>query len=148
MGGPMGVKKNLKLIKELQRAARDQNFDRYRQLLADDATFRAAGVPASLGGVLVGREAIVDQLRQTAGAGTFEIKQMFGDDKHVCVVGKVTAERYIGSQYLQGADHPYSTYECIVYRIAGGKVAESTAYINWLDPYVQVGLVDVKTLTT
>ena len=144
----MGIKENLELIEELQRAARDQDFDRYGQLLADDATFRAAGVPASLGGVLVGREAIVDQLRQTAGAARFEIKQMFGDDQYVCVVGKTTAERYIGSQYLRGADRPYSTYECIVYRIAGGKVAESTAYINWLDPYVQVGLVDLTSFTS
>ena len=72
---------------------------------------------------------------------------MFGDDKHVCLVGKVTAERFIGSQHLRGADQPYSTYECVVYRIADGKVAESTAYVNWLDPYVQLGLVDVSTLT-
>ena len=144
----MGVKENLDLIEEFQLAARDQDFDRYGRLLADDATFRAAGVPAGLGGVLIGREAIVDQLRQTAGAGSFEIKQMFGDDEHVCVVGKVTAERYIGSQYLRGADRPYTTYECIVYRIAGGKVAESTAYINWLDPYVQVGLVDLTSFTS
>jgi len=34
-----------------------------------------------------------------------------------------------------------------VYRLANGKVAESTAYINWLDPYVQTGLVDVGALT-
>jgi ketosteroid isomerase-like protein len=144
----MGVKENLELIEELQLAARHGDFDRYGELLAADATFRAAGVPAGLGGVLVGREAIVDQLRQTAGAARFAIKQMFGDDTHVCVVGKVTAERYVGSQYLQGVDRPYSTYECIVYRIAHGRVAESTAYINWLDPYVQVGLVDLKTLTS
>jgi ketosteroid isomerase-like protein len=144
----MGTKQNLELIEELQQAARDQDFDRYGQLIADDATFRVAGVPAGLGGVVTGRQAIVDQIRQTAGAATFEIKQMFGDDEHVCVVGKVRAERYIGSQYLQGADRPYSTYECIVYRIAKGKVADSTAYINWLDPYVQVGLVDLGTLTT
>jgi hypothetical protein len=32
-----------------------------------------------------------------------------------------------------------------VYRVADGKVAESTAYVNWLDPYVQVGLVDPST---
>ena len=143
----MGAKQNLELIEELQLAARDQNFDRYGQLLADDATFRAAGVPAGLGGVLMGRNAIVDQLRQTAGTSRFEIKQMFADDRHVCVVGKVTAERYLGSQYLQGADSPYGTYECVVYRIAGGKVAEATTYVNWLDPYVQVGLVDLNTLT-
>ena len=30
----------------------------------------------------------------------------------------------------------------------GGKVAESTAYIDWLDPYVQVGLVDLNALTS
>jgi ketosteroid isomerase-like protein len=144
----MGVKENLELIEELQLAARDRDFDRYGELLAADATFRSAGVPAGLGGVLIGREAIVDQLRQTAGAARFAIKQMFGDDKHVCVVGKVTAERYVGSQYLQGADRPYSTYECIVYRIAHGRVEESTAYINWLDPYVRVGLVELKTLTS
>jgi ketosteroid isomerase-like protein len=143
----MGAKENLELIEQMQQAARDQDFDRYGQLLADDATFRAAGVPAGLGGVLTGREVIVDQLRQTAGNGSFELKQMFGDDEHVCVVGKVTAQRFLGSQHLQGADRPYSTYECIVYRIADGKVAESTAYLNWLDPYVQVGLVDVSTLT-
>jgi hypothetical protein len=30
----------------------------------------------------------------------------------------------------------------------GRQVAESTAYINWLDPYVQIGLVDASNLTT
>jgi ketosteroid isomerase-like protein len=144
----MGAKENLELIEELQRAVRDLDFERYGQLLADDATFRTAGVPAGLGGVLAGREAIVDQFRQTAGVGSLEIKQIFGDDKQVCVVGKVAAERFVGSRYLRGAERPYSTYECIVYRIADGKVAESTAYINWLDPYVQVGLVDLSTLTS
>ena len=143
----MGANASLEVIEQMQQAARDQDFDRYGRLLADDATFRAAGVPAGLGGVLTGRQAIVDQLRQTAGTSSFEVKQMFGDDEHVCVVGKVTGERFLGSQHLRGADRPYSTYECIVYRIADGKVAESTAYINWLDPYVQLGLVDVSSLT-
>ena len=143
----MGVRENLELIEEFQQAARDRDFDRYGQLIAEDATFRAAGVPVALGGVLSGRGAIVEQLRQTAGASRLEVKQMFGDDKHVCLVGKVNADYFLGSQHLRGADLPYSTYECIVYRIADGKVVESTAYINWLDPYVQLGLVDVSTLT-
>jgi ketosteroid isomerase-like protein len=116
-------------------------------VLADDATFRAAGVPEGLGGVLRGREAIVEQLRRAGGESSFEVKQMFGDDGNVCVVGKVTAQRFIGSEHLRGQDQPYSTYECVVYRIAGGKVAESTTYTNWLDPYVQLGLVDVTALT-
>jgi ketosteroid isomerase-like protein len=143
----MGVKENLELIKQLQEAARDQDFGRYGQLLADDATFRAAGVPAGLGGVLHGPEAIVEQLRRSSGESSFEVKQMFGDDRNVCVVGKVTAQRFIGSEHLKGADRPYSTYECLVYTVANGKVAESTGYINWLDPYVQMGLVELGTLT-
>ena len=61
---------------------------------------------------------------------------------------RVAAERFPGNTYLQGADHGYSTYECVVYRIANGRVAESTDYINWLDPYVQVALVDPSNLTT
>ena len=143
----MGAKENVELVEELQQAARDLDFDRYGQLIAEDATFRAAGVPNALGGVLSGRGAIVDQLRRTAGASRFEVKQVFGDDEYVCLVGKVSADRFLGSQHLREADRPYSTYECIVYRIANGKVAESTAYVNWLDPYVQLGLVDVSTLT-
>ena len=143
----MGAKENLELIDQLQQAAREQDFDRYGELLADDAVFRVAGVPAGMGGVLTGRQAVVDQFRRNAGAGSFEVKELFGDDAHVCVVGKVTAQRFPGNQYLRGADRPYATYECIVYGIAGGKVAESTTYTNWLDPYVQVGLVDANTLT-
>jgi ketosteroid isomerase-like protein len=145
---PMRAKENLELIEELQQAARDRDFDRYGALLTDDAVFRMAGVPASMGGVTTGRQAVVDQFRATAGDSTFALKQMFGDDKHVCVIGRVAAERLPGNAYLQGADHPYSTYECVVYRIANSRVAESTAYINWLDPYVQTGLVDASNLTT
>jgi ketosteroid isomerase-like protein len=143
----MGAKASLELIEELQRASREQDFDRYSDLLADDVVFRMAGVPAALGGVTTGRDAVVAQMRQNTGAGRFEVKQMFGDDDRVCVVGKVSAERFPGNAYLKAKDVPYSTYECIVYRIADGKVAESTAYVNWLDPYVQVGLVDASTLT-
>jgi ketosteroid isomerase-like protein len=142
----MGQNENLKLIEQLQQAARDRDYDRYGELLSEDAVFRAAGVPAGMGGVVKGRQAILEQMRQ--GGGAFDIKKMFGDDEHVCLVGKVTAQRFPGNQYLRGADQPYSTYECIVYRIADGKVAESTAYLNWLDPYVQVGLVDASTLTS
>jgi ketosteroid isomerase-like protein len=144
----MRAKENLELIEALLQAARDRDFDRYGALLTDDAVFRMAGVPASMGGVTTARQAVVDQFRATAGDSTFALKQMFGDDKHVCVIGRVAAERFPGNAYLQGADHPYSTYECVVYRIANGRVAESTAYINWLDPYVQVGLVDPSSLTT
>jgi len=107
----MGAKQNLELVEELQQAARDRAFDRYGELLAEDAVFRMAGVPASMGGVVTGRQAIVDQLRGVADDSSFEIKEMFGDDRNVCVVGKVTAERFPGNEHLRGADRPYTTYE-------------------------------------
>ena len=83
-------------------------------MLAADAVFRIAGVPARMGGVVTGRQAIVDQVRRTADDSSFEIKEMFGDDKNVCFVGKVTAERFSGNEHLRGANRPYTTYECIV----------------------------------
>jgi ketosteroid isomerase-like protein len=145
----MGAKENLELIEQVQRANRDRDYDRYGALLADDAVLRMAGVPAAMGGVTKGKQAIVDQFRATAGGagGDFQVKQAFGDDEHVCVVGKLVAQRFPGNQFLKGADRPYGTYECIVYRIADGKVAEQTTYLNWLDAYVQVGLVDPSTFT-
>jgi ketosteroid isomerase-like protein len=143
----MGAKENLELVEELRQAARDQDFNRYGSLLAEDVVFRMAGVPGSLGGVTKGRQAIVDQMRQLSPAGSFEVKEIFGDDHHVCVVGKMTADRFPGNQYLRSAERPYSTYQCTIYRITDGKVAESISYVNWLDAYVQAGLVDVKTLT-
>ena len=93
-----------------------------------------------------GGQAIVDQFRGNAGRNV-QIKQLSGDDRHVCMVAKVTADGWPGNEVLRGADWPHSTYECVVYRIENGKVAESTTYINWLDPYVQVGLVDMEALT-
>lgn len=144
----MGAKENLQLVEEIRKAAQDRDFERYGSLLAEDAVYRMAGVPGALGGVTKGRQAIVDQFRQLSSTvGRFEVKQTFADDHHVCVVGKMTAERFPGNQYLRSAERPYSTYECIIYRIADGKVAESTSYVNWLDAYVQNGLVDVSSLT-
>ena len=60
----------------------------------------------------------------------------------------MTASRFPGNQFLRGADSSYTTYQCTLYRIVGGKIAETTTYVNWLDPYVQTGIVDPSTLTT
>jgi ketosteroid isomerase-like protein len=145
----MGAKENLAAIEELQQAARDRNWDRYGQLLADDARFRMAGVPQALGGVTHGRDAVVAQMRQNSEAtgGDFEVRDIFGDDTHVCVIGKVSAARFGGNEFLKAAEQPFATYECVVYRLAQGRVAESTAYVNWLDVYSQVGLVDPASVT-
>lgn len=144
----MSAKDNLAVVEELRRAARAGDFDRYGESFTDDAVLRMAGVPAGMGGVIRGRQAIVEQSRSNASAGgSVETKTMFGDDEHVCVVGKLSAPGFAGNRYLKGTDRPFATYQCVVYRLAGGKVAEATNYTNWLDPYVQMGLIDASTLT-
>jgi ketosteroid isomerase-like protein len=137
----MGAKENLDIVAAMQQAAAAGDYDTWGSYLADDAVFRAAGVPASMGGVTTGRQAIVELVSNGSG-GSFDVKDRFADDDHVCVVGKVHATGFSGNDQLKGADKPYTTYQCTVYRLADGKVAESTSYVNWLDPYVQMGLVD------
>ena len=143
----MGANENLEVIEEYQRAMRDQDWERAASFLAEDAVSRMAGVPRAMGGVTEGRDAILDANRQNAGSGSMETRLRFADGDNVCVVGKLSASRFPGNQYLRGADSSYTTYQCTLYRMAGGKIAETTAYVNWLDPYVQTGIVDPSTLT-
>jgi hypothetical protein len=44
---------------------------------------------------------------------------------------------------VPGYDDPFSTYECVVFRLEDGRVAEQTTYVNWLDAYVQTGMLDL-----
>jgi ketosteroid isomerase-like protein len=91
--------------------------------------------------VVQGRQAILENFRgQTP--GSFKIHHLFGDDTHVCVVAKVTGT-LAGTDLLQGSDQPFTTFECVVYRITDGLIREHTTYVNWLDAYVQTGLVDL-----
>lgn len=136
----------VEVVRAFLEAGQNQDVDRQGELLADDVTFRAAGVPRDLGGVNKGKDVILQQMRSNAPGGTFELREIFGDENNVCVVGKVSAERFPGNQFLRGSDRPYTTFECIVFHVEGGKITEETAYINWLDPYVQTGLVNVKDL--
>ena len=140
----MGAKENLELVERYLAAGREQDWDTVRDCLTEDVTFRMAGVPRSMGGVTEGRDAVLSTMRQ--GGGELEPRQVFADDAHVCVVAKASASRFPGNDFLRAAEKPYSTYECIVYGIAHGRIAESSAYVNWLDPYVQVGLVDPTSL--
>jgi ketosteroid isomerase-like protein len=111
---------------------------------AEDAVVRMAGVPGSLGGVLDGRPQIAENFRRQM-RGAFEIRQVFADDSHVCVVTKVTTT-FSATQFLRGNDQPYTAFECAVYRIADGLIREQTVYVNWLDVYVQTGIVDLESL--
>ncbi len=142
----MGAQDNIKVVRDLVQAARDRDDARYVQLFTEDAVIRVAGVPRALGGVSQGREQILANFRQLGPAGQAEIRSIFADDNHVCAVMKV-AGPFTGNQYFKGSERPFSTYECIVYGLEGGRIKEQTVYMNFLDVYVQAGLVPLDSLT-
>jgi len=140
-------KKNIKVVQELQQAVRDRDEKRYSDLLTEDAVIRVAGVPRALGGVTEGREQILAHFRQQdAPAADAEMQSVFADDDHVCAVMRVSGP-FSGNQYFRGNGKPFTTYECIVYGLEGGRVREQTVYMNFLDVYVQAGLVRLSSLT-
>lgn len=144
----MGAKENIRTVEEFLDATREQDWGRARGLLAAGAAFRAAGVPRALGGVLEGPDAIIDSFRQGPAESTFEVRQMFGDDQNVCVIGKWSAPRFTGTSFFRAGDKPFTTWECLVYQVRGGKITEATNYVNWLDVFAQTGLLDVTGLVS
>jgi ketosteroid isomerase-like protein len=141
----MSAKQNLELIERHMEAVRSGDEKTFAADYAENAVVRTAGVPGSLGGVLEGRQQIVENFRRQV-QPVFEVRQMFGDDSRVCVVARVTTT-LAGTEFLRGNDAPYSAFECATYRIVDGRIREQTVYVNWLDVYVQTGLVDVNSLT-
>jgi ketosteroid isomerase-like protein len=141
----MTAKQNLDLIEAHIEAIGAGDKEAFAYHYAEDAVVRMAGVPRSLGGVLEGRWQIVDNFRSQPQRHV-EIRQMFADDSNVCAVAKVTTV-LAGTRSLRGNDQPYSAFECTTYRIVGGRIQEETVYVNWLDVYVQTGLVELKSLT-
>src|SRR3990172_3760554 len=143
----MGSQENIKVVQEAMQAFRDRDEKRYGELLAEDAVVRVAGVPRALGGVIQGREQILANFRQQVPAGgEVELRSIFADENHVCAVQKVSGP-FSGNQHFRGSDRPFSTYEAIIYELAGGRVREPTVYMNFLDVYVQAGLVPLSSLT-
>ncbi len=141
------AKKNIKIVRELQQAVRERDETRYAELLTEDAVIRVAGVPRALGGITEGREQILANFRQQAApAGESEMRSVFADDDHVCAVMRVSGP-FGGNQYFRGNGKPFTSYECIVYGLEGGRVREQTVYMNFLDVYVQAGLVRLSSLT-
>lgn len=142
----MGAKENVKLVQDMIAANRARDEERYLSFFTDDVTFRAAGVPRALGGVQ-GKDQVRENFRsaQPSGEGP-TIRNVFADDSHVCLEERVTAN-FSGTRFFKGSGKPYTTYQCVVYEIAGGKIKSSTAYINFLDVYVQAGMVDLSKLT-
>ena len=143
----MSAQDNIKLVQQLQQALRDRDEKRYGELLAEDAVIRVAGVPRALGGVTTGREQILANFRQQAAAGgEVELRSIFADENHVCAVQKISGP-FAGNQHFRGSGKPFSTYEALVYELEGGRVKEQTVYMNFLDVYVQAGLVPLGSLT-
>ncbi len=142
----MGAQENIKVVRDLVQAARDRDETRYVQMFTEDAVIRVAGVPRGLGGVSQGREQILANFRQLGPAGQAEIRSIFADDNQVCAVMKVSGP-FTGNQYFKGSERPFSTYECIVYGLEGSRIKEQTVYMNFLDVYVQAGLVPLDSLT-
>jgi ketosteroid isomerase-like protein len=139
------AKRNLDLIEAHIEAIGSGDSEVFAFHYAEDAVLRMAGVPDSLGGVLKGRWQIVDNFRNQP-QRVLEIRQMFADDSHVCAVAKVTSV-LAGTRFLRGNDQGYTSFECTTYRIADGRIQEETTYVNWLDVYVQTGLVELESLT-
>jgi len=145
----MGAQENIKLVQELQAAFRARDEERYLSFWSDSALSRVAGVPRALGGVTQGKEQRRENLRnapQPQPGAEPRVHTIFADDKHVCVVQRVSGN-FSGNQFFKGSGRPFTTYECIVYDIENGRIAASTTYMNFLDVYVQAGLVELSKLT-
>src|SRR5437867_9570604 len=83
----MGREQNLELVKNLLDAVGHHDEKRYAEAYADNATARMAGVPSGLGGLIEGREAILENFHRQR-PETFNLHLVFGDDDWVCASGK------------------------------------------------------------
>jgi ketosteroid isomerase-like protein len=141
----MGSKESIDVVMQLQTALRERDFARMHELFAADAVTRMAGMPGSLGGACRGRETILDYLHH-APRGPFEVRGVFGDDENVCVTGKWHVKTFPGRGVLRAGDQGFTTWEADIYKVRDGQIIEAVSYINWLDAYVQMGMVDIANL--
>ena len=141
----MSFAANRAAIVGLLAATRDRDEAAFAAAYSDEAVVRQSGVPESLGGVLRGRTAIVENFRRQDPA-VVDVRVMFGDDTHVCVVGKLSGIM-TGTEKLLGNNQAFNTYECAVYTLRDRLIEQQLIFVNWLDPYVQVGFVDVGSPT-
>ncbi|MDP9237202.1 MAG: nuclear transport factor 2 family protein [Chloroflexota bacterium] len=143
----MSAQDSVKVVQDMMAASRDRNEERYLSFFAEDVVMRAAGVPKALGGVTQGKDQIRENFRNAQpGGAPPQVRTIFADDKHVCLEERVSSN-FNGTQVFKGSGKPYTTNQCIVYELEGGRIKSSTAYINFLDVYVQAGMVDVGKLT-
>lgn len=142
----MAAQENIRIVRDYMQAVRDRDERRMGDILADHAVVRVAGVPRALGGVVQGREQILQNFRQQPPPqGEADTRTIFADDTHVCAVQRVSAS-FDGSEHFKGTGKPYTTYQAAVYTLAGGRIEEQTLYINFLDVYVQAGVIGLDSL--
>ncbi len=141
----MAGKSAVDVVMELQTAMRERDFARMRELFAADAVTRMAGMPRAIGGACEGREAILQYLG-VAPRGPFEVRGVFSDEENVCVTGKWHVHTFPGRGILRAGDQGFTTWEADIYRVRDGQIVEAVSYINWLDAYVQMGIVDLASL--
>ena len=140
----MGTDPDLQLVSDLVDALGAGDGQRAGRLYADDAVVRMAGVPRALGGVVEGRAAIIDDIIRRP-VSKLELRLCFGGAQHLCAVVR-RQSTLAPTNTFQGNEQPFTTYECIVLRVQDGTVKEQTTYVNWLDAYVQAGMVDLADL--
>ena len=130
-----------RIINELLTAVASGDGQRAAGLYAEDRTVRMAGVPRALGGLVEGRDRIVDDIAQRP-PSTLDVRLIFGDNEHSCAVVKRTGTVTTTATF-KGSNSQFTSYECVLFRFEDGRVKEQTTYINWLDAYVQTGLIDL-----
>jgi ketosteroid isomerase-like protein len=135
---------NRAVIESLLTAIRERDDAAFSRAYAEDAVVRQSGVPESLGGVLRGRDAIVENFRRQD-PWAVDVKLMFADDTHACVVGKFSGIM-TGTQAFKGNGQPFTMYECTVYTVRDDRIEEQLMFANWMDAYVQTGIVDLEAL--
>lgn len=147
----MGAQENLKIPEAMLAAGERRDAATYGALFTEDATYRVAGVPRALGGVLQGRQQIVANVeegwRQGNPPGEARITNVFADDQHVCWEERIS-DNFTGTRFFRGTGQPFTSYFCFVATIEDGRIRELREYVNFLDVYVQAGLVSLESLTT
>lgn len=122
----MTIEANKQHLREMAAAISAGDLDKYLDGLADDVRWTIIGTTA-FSGVYAGKHDVVNRLFSRLGEvleGGIEVS--YGD-----MVGEgdvVVAEARGKAKTKSGAD--YNNTYCLVYRFAGGKVAEITEYLD------------------
>ena len=147
----MGAHESIEVVRRMLTAARTRDAAGFIACFTEDAVLRQAGVPSTVGGMIQGRGAILDGFhagRHLEFYREAEVRQIFADESgNVCVVRRVHAPRSAGSAFIRAGDRSYTTHDCAVYRVEGGCIRAGTLYCNWVDVFIQSGVLSPDALS-